>query len=89
MALLFAESDNLIFNTRTVPGSDTVNFSAVKRGAVQIFKNDLFRFLVRLGNVTGQYVFRLIFTVKRKWHNVFVAVLTFKIRKVNASAVDS
>ena len=89
MALLFGKADNLIFNTRTISWSHSVNFSAVKGRAADIFKNDPFCFAVGIGHVARQLVFNRVGGIKRKRNGFFVSVLFFKGGKVNASAVDS
>ena len=64
MSLFFCESNNLVLYTRTITRTLTVNFTAVKRGAVQIFKYNTLGFKVGIGYIAWKLVLNISLVIK-------------------------
>ena len=79
MAFLVGKTHNLIFKAGAVPRTLPLDFSAVKRGAVQIFKYDLFCVLIRICNITAHLVLRRLRGFKAERHGVHVALLNLRL----------
>ena len=87
MALLIRKADNFILNARAIAWPHSLNFAAVKWGAVQVIQNDLLGIRVGIGNVAKRAVLNRLRCSKGEGHRMLIARLRLQFCKIDAPPV--